>query len=40
MLKIGIIGVEEIAGIHVPGWDASDDAELVAGCDVNEETGK
>lgn len=34
-LKVGIIGVGGIARLHVPGWMASEDAELVAGCDVN-----
>ena len=36
-LKVGIIGVGGIAGAHVPGWETSADAELAAGCDVNEE---
>jgi predicted dehydrogenase len=35
-LKVGIVGVGGIAGTHLPGWAASDDAELVAGSDVNE----
>ena len=37
MLKVGIIGVGGIAGAHLPGWEASGDAELTAGCDVNGE---
>jgi len=39
-LKVGIIGVGGIAGAHLPGWEASEDAELAAGCDVNEEVLK
>jgi predicted dehydrogenase len=34
-LKVGIIGIGGIARTHLPGWEASPDAELVAGCDVN-----
>ncbi len=37
MLKVGIIGVGGIAGTHIPGWLASEDAELVAGSDVSPE---
>ena len=36
VLKVGIIGVGGIARTHIPGWEASTDAELVAGCDVRE----
>lgn len=35
MLKVGIVGVGGIARTHIPGWVASEDAELVAGSDVN-----
>ncbi|SVB43536.1 uncharacterized protein METZ01_LOCUS196390, partial [marine metagenome] len=35
-LKVGIIGVGGIAGTHIPGWAASEEAELIAGSDVNE----
>ncbi len=38
MLKVGLIGVGGIANSHMPGWRASADAELVAGCDVNADT--
>ena len=38
-LKVGIIGVGGIAGTHVPGWEASAEAELVAGCDIDEDRG-
>jgi predicted dehydrogenase len=34
-LKVGIIGVGGIASLHLPGWQASEQAELVAGCDVD-----
>ena len=33
-LKVGIIGVAGIARTHIPGWQASADAELVAGSDI------
>ena len=36
-LKVGIIGVGGISGSHLPGWMASEDAELVAGCDLQAE---
>ncbi|MCX7681919.1 MAG: Gfo/Idh/MocA family oxidoreductase [Anaerolineae bacterium] len=35
-LKVGIIGVGGIARFHMPGWEASEYAEVVAGCDVDE----
>ena len=34
-LKVGVIGVGGIAKTHMPGWEASEHAEVVAGCDVN-----
>ncbi len=34
-LKVGIIGLGGIARTHVPGWQASDHAEIVAGADIN-----
>jgi len=34
-LKVGIIGLGGIAHTHIPGWQASEDAEIVAGCDIN-----
>ena len=34
-LKVGIVGIGGIASQHVPGWHASDDADLVAGCDID-----
>ena len=34
-LKVGIIGLGGIAHTHVPGWMASEHAELVIGCDIN-----
>ncbi len=36
-LKVGIVGVGGIARTHIPGWHASEDAELVAGSDIGEE---
>lgn len=36
-LNVAIIGVGGIARSHVPGWNASVDAELVAASDINEE---
>ena len=34
MLKVGLVGVGGISGAHIPAWDAMEDAELVALCDV------
>ncbi len=34
-LRVGIIGVGGIAGSHIPGWQASEDADLVAGSDID-----
>lgn len=39
-LKVAVLGVGGIAGAHMPGWKASEDAEIVAGCDLNAETLK
>jgi len=36
MLKVGVVGVGGIARIHMPGWAASEHAEVIAGCDINE----
>jgi predicted dehydrogenase len=35
-LGVGIIGVGGIARTHIPGWNASEHAELVAGSDISE----
>ena len=35
-LKVGIVGVGGIARTHIPGWNASEDAEIVAASDVDE----
>ena len=35
--KVGMIGVGGISKTHMPGWDASPFAEVVAGSDLNEE---
>ncbi|MCU0511062.1 MAG: Gfo/Idh/MocA family oxidoreductase [Anaerolineae bacterium] len=37
ILKVGVIGVGGIANAHMPGWEASEHAEVVAGSDVNPE---
>ncbi len=34
-LKVGVIGVGGIAGSHMPGWQASEHAELAAGSDLD-----
>ena len=34
-LKVGVIGLGGIANTHVPGWNASPYAEIVAGADIN-----
>lgn len=34
-LKVGVIGVGGIARTHMPGWAASEHAEVVAGSDIN-----
>ena len=39
-LKVGIVGVGGIARTHLPGWEASSEAELVAGSDISEEALK
>lgn len=35
-LKVGVIGVGGINRSHMPGWEASEHAEVVAGADINE----
>lgn len=37
MLKVGLIGVGGISGAHIPAWDAMEDVQLVALCDVRPE---
>ena len=39
-LKVGIIGVGGISRTHIPGWEASPHAELVAGSDIQEDVLK
>ena len=39
-LKVGIIGVGGISRTHIPGWEASPHAELVAGSDIQEDALK
>lgn len=36
-LKVGIIGVGGIARTHIPGWNASEHAEIVGGSDINDD---
>ena len=36
-LKVGVIGIGGIARTHMPGWAASEDAEVIAGSDVNSQ---
>ena len=37
ILKVGFVGVGGISRTHMPGWAASEDAEVVAGSDINNE---
>ena len=37
MLKVGLIGVGGISGSHIPAWDAMEDTELAALCDIRPE---
>ena len=37
MLKVGLVGVGGISGAHIPAWEAMEDTELVAICDVRPE---
>ena len=37
MLKIGLVGVGGISGAHIPVWEAMENAELVALCDIRPE---
>jgi predicted dehydrogenase len=39
-LRVGVIGVGGIARVHMPGWKLSEHAEVVAGCDINEDVLK
>lgn len=34
-LKVGVVGVGGIARLHMPGWEQSPHAEVVAGCDTD-----
>ncbi len=36
-LKVGVVGVGGIARTHMPGWRASNHADLIAGSDISEE---
>ena len=35
-LKVAVVGVGGIARTHMPGWEASEHAEVVAGSDVSQ----
>ena len=37
MLKVGLVGVGEISGAHIPAWEEMECAELVAVCDIRPE---
>ena len=37
MLRVGLVGVGGISGVHIPAWEAMEDVELVALCDVRPE---
>ena len=39
-LKVAIVGIGGIAHSHIPGWNASDDADLVAAADIREDVLK
>ena len=36
-LKVAVIGVGGIAHTHMPGWNSSPHAEVIAGCDISQE---
>jgi len=35
-MGVGVVGVGGVARLHMPGWQASEHAEVVAGCDIDE----
>ena len=37
MLKVGLVGVGGISGVHILAWDAMEDAELISLCDIRPE---
>ena len=37
MLKVGLVGVGGISGAHIPAWEAMEDAQLTALCDIRSE---
>ncbi len=37
MLKVGLVGVGGISGVHIPAWNSMEDMELVALCDIRPE---
>lgn len=36
-LKVGLVGVGGISGAHIPAWEAMEETELVALCDIRQE---
>lgn len=39
-LKVGVVGVGGILRVHMPGWQETEHAEVIAACDINEEVAK
>ena len=37
VLRVGVIGLGGVSKTHMPGWKASEHAEVVAGSDISEE---
>ena len=37
MLKVALVGVGGISGAHIPAWEAMEDVELTALCDIRPE---
>lgn len=37
MLKVGMVGIGGISGAHIPAWEAMEETELVALCDIRPE---
>ena len=40
MLKVALVGVGGISGVHIPAWDGMEDVELIALCDIRSERMK
>ena len=37
MLKVGMVGVGGISGAHIPAWEATEETQLTALCDIRPE---